>query len=130
MVRAATTGAFNYAHADPSNRQWRLRHILTMRELVRQQDEKILLAAHEHWLAYVTHSNLEPESWNKIKKQAADTLEQINYTIFPWTRSNESKAPEDTIDNKYGSLIAQYRQLINSKASDSAPPETNENAEN
>jgi hypothetical protein len=129
MVRAAACGAFDYKHADPQNRQWRLRHLLVLREVARQQDEKMLTAAHAHWLAYVGHGNLEQDSWAKIKRQAADTLEQLNYTVFPWLSSEENKQPKDTIDDKYGSLIAQYRAMVASKAQE-APPETQKDAEN
>jgi hypothetical protein len=122
MVRAAASGAFDYRHADPTNRQWQLRHLLVLKEIARQQDEKILTAAHAQWLAYVGHSNLEPESWTKIKQQAADTLDQLRQTIFPWTKREENKQPTDTIDNKYGDLIAQYRAMVASKESPDNPP--------
>lgn len=115
MVRAAATGAFNYAKADPYSRQWRLRHLLILREVARQNDEKLLSEAHDHWLAYVTHSNLEAESWKNVKSQAADTLRALRSTIFPWARDEETKPKQDTINEKYGDLIAQYRALIASE---------------
>ncbi len=124
MVRAATTGAFNYAHADPYSRQWRLRHLLVLRDVVRQYDEKLLTVAHEHWLAYVTHSNLEADSWKNVKSQAADTFRALRASIFPWEPDEETKPKQDTINGKYGDLIAQYRALIASENKEKAaePP--------
>lgn len=115
MVRAAASGAFNYASADPYNRQWRLRHTLTLREVARCDNEKLLTAAHAHWLAYVTHSNLDENSWKLSKERAAEALTNLQATIFPWTSAEENKGKPDTINNKYGDLIASYRQLIAGK---------------
>ena len=125
MVRAAATGAFNYANADPYNSQWRLRHMLTMREVTRQSNEKLLMAAHNYWCAYVSHSNLDADSWANAKKQAADTLTDIQASIFPWVKTEENKSEKDTIDAKYGDLIAKYRQLVASRAANQAPPSGN-----
>lgn len=124
MVRAAATGAFNYAKADPYSRQWRLRHLLILREVARQNDENLLSKAHDHWLAYVTHSNLDVDSWKNVKSQAADTLKALRGTIFPWDRGEETKPKQDTINEKYGDLIAQYRALIASENKEPAaePP--------
>jgi hypothetical protein len=114
MVRAASTGAFNYAKADPSNRQWRLRHTLILRDVARQADAQILAEVHRHWLAYVSHSNLEPDGWANIKRQAAKTLENLQRAVFPWVAGEEKEGGPDTINNKYADLIAQYRKMVES----------------
>lgn len=124
MVRAAASGAFNYANADPYNRQWRLKHLLILREVARADNEKLLLAAHAHWLSYVGHSNLDENSWKRAKEQAADALNNLQTTIFPWATAEENKDQTDTINNKYGDLIASYRQLIASKNPE--PPKATE----
>jgi hypothetical protein len=116
MVRAASTGAFDYTGADPYNSQWRLRHILIIRDLVRQEDCKVFAALHNHWLAYVAHSRLEDDSWRKVKENAANALTQFRDAIFPWDAAEKSNNENATIDNKYADLIAQYRQMIASKA--------------
>jgi hypothetical protein len=116
MVRAAATGAFDYAHADPYDSKWRLRHLLVIREVTRQSNEKLLMAAHEYWCSYVSHSNLDADSWANAKKHAADTLTDIQGLIFPWIKPEENKSEKDTIDAKYGDLIASYRRLVASKA--------------
>jgi hypothetical protein len=124
MVRAAATGAFNYANADPYDSQWRLRHLLVIREVTRQANESLLTAAHNYWCAYVSHSNLDADSWANAKEHAADTLTDIQSNLFPWIKTEENKSKKDTIDAKYGDLIASYRRLVASKAAKAAeqPP--------
>jgi hypothetical protein len=119
MVRAATTGAFDYTHADPYSRQWRLKHLLVLGEMTRQADLQVLTSAHEHWLAYVTHSNLDPDSWANCKNQAADTMQAIQSAIFPWFKPEETESEKDTITSKYGGLIESYKRLVASRQ----PPE-------
>jgi hypothetical protein len=122
MVRAASTGAFNYANADPYDPQWRLRHLLILRDMARQEDARLLEALHHHWLAYVSHSRLDDDSWTNAKKQAATILTQLREAVFPWEEFDKPKGEKDTIDNKYGDLIARYRQLMASKPQQ--PPKT------
>lgn len=114
MVRAAASGAFNYAHADPYNKQWRLRHKFILQELVRASDEQTLRDAHQHWLAFVSHSRLEEEGWKNVKKKAADTLEELAKVVYSVETAGkkETRTPEDTIYEKYGDLIDSYRSMI------------------
>lgn len=112
MVRAATSGAIDYATADPYDKQWRIRHILILQEISRLDDEKIMLAAHQHWLAYVANGRLEPDSWEKMKANASNTLEGLQKTLFPWVQLEDRAQQNDTIEGKYGHLIAQYRAMV------------------
>lgn len=129
MVRAAATGAFDYTHADPYDPRWRLRHMLMVREITRRENEKLQHAALNYWLAYVSHSNLDAESWANAKKQAAETLTNIQNTIFPWAAIEENKSEKDTIDAKYGALIASYRRMVAAEAAKQAT-ETSGNEQN
>lgn len=117
MVRAAASGAFNYANADPYDKQWRLRHILMLREMARRTDETAIREIHEHWLAYISHSQLEPDSWADVKKRADEALDALNSTIYPWaaTGKSETKTAKDTIYEKYGDLIDSYRAMVAAK---------------
>lgn len=114
MVRAAATGAFNYERADPYNKQWRLRHVLMLREVARMGDERLLRDAHQHWLSYVSHPQLEPDSWKNVKEKASETLTELSNSIYPGNTAdkNETKSAEDTIYAKYGNLIDSYRALV------------------
>lgn len=118
MVRAAATGAFNYAKADPYNNKWRLRHTLILREVARAADAQILREVHEHWLAYVSHSQLEPDSWGSVKKKADEALTTFNSAVCPWLTSEkaETSTSEDTIYAKYGDLIDSYRAMVAQKS--------------
>ena len=121
MVRAAATGAFNYANADPYDSKWRLRHLWTLREVTRQANETLLTAAHSYWCAYVSHSNLDADSWANAKKHAADALTDIQSSLFPRIKTEENKSKKDTIDDKYGDLIASYRRLVASQPAAQPP---------
>lgn len=124
MIRAAATGAFNYTGADPYNKNWRLRHTLVLRELMRVTNEQMLRDAHQHWLAFVSHAQLEPDSWKMVKQKAADALTDLSKTLYSETadQQNETKSPADTIYEKYGDLIASYRALV---ANENAAQKTN-----
>ena len=118
MVRAAATGAFNYANSDPYDNKWRLRHRLILHEVARQADAQLLQEIHGHWLAYVSRSHLEPDSWDFVKKKADETLTAISSNVYPWTAGKEkaeTAQSEDTIYAKYGDLIDSYRAMVAEK---------------
>jgi len=121
MVRAAATGAFNYANSDPYDKKWRLRHRLILHEVGRQADTQLLQEIHGHWLAYVSRSHLEPDSWDFVKKKADETMTAISSNVYPWTASATGKKKagtaqsEDTIYAKYGDLIDSYRAMVAAK---------------
>lgn len=112
MVRAAVSGAIDYATADPYNKTWQIKHQLVLKEIARQEDEKIITAVQKHWLAYVSHSALEPDSWQKVKNQAVDALKGLQAVVLPWLEGAEPENKNDTIEGKYGGLIKQYREMV------------------
>lgn len=113
MVRAAVTNAIDYSRADPYSKKWRIKHILVLREVAQQTNIRLLEAVHEHWQAYVGHSRLNEESWTKAKEQSANTLSELQDALVPWAAPEaENKKKPDTIEGKYGDLIAKYRQLV------------------
>lgn len=112
MVRASVSGAIDYAKADPYNKAWQIKQRLVLNEIARREDEKIIAAVQQHWLAYVSHSSLESDSWKKVKDNATDTLKSLQNIIFPWLEGAEPEEKKDTIESKYGSLIKQYREMV------------------
>lgn len=112
MVRAAVTNAIDYSRADPYSKKWRIKHILVLREVARQTNIRLLESLHEHWQAYVSHSRLNEDSWTKAKEQAANTLAELQDELLPWTAQAENEEKPDTIEGKYGDLIAKYRALV------------------
>lgn len=111
MLRAAAVGSFDYRGADPYDKQWRIKHSLAIRETDRALTADILKIAHKHWLAYVTHSRLDEESWKKAKNNAYDTMQSLQRAILPWQKSEENTAKKDTIEAKYGDLINKYKKM-------------------
>lgn len=118
MIRAATTGGFDYSRADPYDSTWRLRHKLVLQDVHRQAELQVCQAAHNHWLAYASHSNLEPDSWKNIKERAAEALTALQHSLIPWRPVEENKSKKDTINSKYGKLIAQYKAMVARKAAE------------
>lgn len=113
MVRAAATGVFNYTGADPTNRQWRIKHRLIINELLNQEDKFLLERVHDHWLGYVAHGNLEKESFERVKDHATNTLKKIKSAVFPWPKNEEAKGQNATIKPADADLISRYRAALN-----------------
>ena len=115
MVRAAVSGAIDYTGADPRNRQWRIRHRLLIREVERREDYTVLLAAHQHWLALLSHGNLTEESFKNVQDTANSLMSDIKNASFPWIKDSEpEKTPKNvTLDKSTQALINRYKQLQN-----------------
>jgi hypothetical protein len=128
MVRAATTGGFDYRGADPYNKQWRLKHSLILQDVHRLAEAQICQAAHDHWLAYASHSNLEADSWSKVKKHATKALNTLQAAVLPWRPESEKEGSEDTIEGKYGDLIRQYQEMVARKAAEKDAKKAAENS--
>lgn len=111
MLRASAVGSFDYRGADPYDKQWRIKHSLAIRETDRALTADILKIAHKHWLAYVTHSRLDEDSWKKAKNQAYDTMQSLQQAILPWQKAEQNTPKKDTIESKYGDLINKYKKL-------------------
>jgi hypothetical protein len=124
MVRAAVSGAINYAGADPKNRQWRIRHRLLLTEVERREDYALLVTAQRHWLALLAHGSLTEDSFGSIKKRANELLTDIQKTVFPWIDPADVKTPapsdeepkKDTMLSKdLSDMLERYRTLNNEK---------------
>jgi hypothetical protein len=112
MVRAAASGAINYAGADPTEKNWRIRHRLLLREIYRQEDQKMLEHAHRHWCAFTGHGNLNEESFTNVKTEVANVLTDLQNVIYPWAAKNKKEAGNSTIDSSTQQLIDQYRKML------------------
>jgi hypothetical protein len=118
MVRAAATGAIDYAGADPYDRQWRLKHRLMLREIHRREEHALLDIVHRHWCAYLSHGGLNDDSFQHVKTSVTSALTSLDKTIFPWDKPEQSTRPAEeekpqnsTIDATTQALIDRYRQL-------------------
>lgn len=127
MVRAAVSGVINYAGADPNNRQWRIKHLLTLTELSRREDYELTNAAHRHWLALVAHGSLTQESFDTAKNNATDLLNSIQNILLPWNKAKDDEKddaketakaavkPAIIQDKATQELIAKYKELHDKK---------------
>ena len=118
MVRAAVTGAIDYTGADPQDRKWRIKHLILLQEMERREDYSLLMTAHSHWLALLSHGNLTEDSFKDVKKHANDLLQVIQKTVYPWLVDDKGAdgvpakaAPEDTIlDSSAQELIKRFKE--------------------
>ena len=129
IVRAATTGGFDYRGADPYDKKWRLKHGLVLQDVHRLVEAQICQAAHDHWLAYAAHSNLEPASWANVKDHAARALKTLQSALMPWRPQSETGAQKDTMESKYGDLIRRYKDMIDSQKAEEKTADENKGAE-
>ena len=114
MVRAAALGVIDFTSADPRNKLWRIKYRLLMREMRRQDDQRVLEYMQHHWAAYISHGNLTPESFAKTQKDAADTLLNLQKTVFPWLKVKpaEEVKPEaktSKIDTETQQLVERFK---------------------
>jgi len=112
MVRAATTGAINYAGADPTEKNWRIRHRLMLREVCRREEQNLLEHVHRHWCAFTSHGNLNEDSFGRVKTEVANVLTDLQNAIFPWNAAAKTEVKNSTIDATTQSLIDAYRTMV------------------
>ena len=113
MVRAAVSGAVDYSRADPTDNKWRIKHRLLLLEIQRQEDQHMLEHMHRHWCAYLAHGALTEESFVNVKKEAGETLTELQGLIFPWNvkeKTEEEKEIEKQDENS--KIDAESRKMI------------------
>jgi len=117
MVRAAVSGAVDYARADPLDNRWRIKHRLVIAEMQRRENQHMLEYLHQHWCAYVAHGGLEESSFTRVKKSASEILTDLQNTVFPWNstaqqeneKTGENIAENSKIDNETQKLVDRYK---------------------
>lgn len=112
MVRAAASGVISYAGADPTERNWRIKHRLLLREVHRQEEQKLLESVHRHWCAYTSHGSLNEESFTNVKTEIANSLISLQNVIFPWDKQVKKEVKNSTIDPETQRLIDAYRAMV------------------
>lgn len=111
MVRAAVSGALDYARSDPTDINWRLKQKLVLQEIRRREELLFLTSAHQHWLAYLSHGNLTEESFKDVKNSTNSALDTLHETIFPWREKTKTDPENDTIlDSETQKLVDQYKE--------------------
>lgn len=115
MVRAAASGAIDYTGADPTEKNWRIRHRLLLREVHRQEEQKLLDCVHRHWCAFTGHGSLSEDSFKKVKTSVSDVLSDLQQVIFPWDTQSKKEAKNSTIDPETQRLIDNYKKMMADK---------------
>lgn len=114
MVRAAASGAIDYSRADPKDIYWRIRHRLVIKEMQRRNDEELFQAIHRHWLGFIAHGRLTPESYDDVKKNVEEALLNLQGVIYPWVEVNKPKTGDegqkDTIKPETRDLLERYKR--------------------
>lgn len=120
MVRAAVSGAVDYSRADPTDIRWRIKHRLVLLEMQRRENQNVLEYTHRHWCAYLAHGGLTEDSFANVKKNAGETLTDLQNSVFPWNaeakdeetpdgESNETEAQNSKIDPETKKLIEKFK---------------------
>lgn len=120
MVRAAALGVIDYSQADPEDKNWRIRHKLLLHEVQRGESIQLYDRVHRHWLAYISHGKLEPDSYDHVRERAGEALLALKTAVYPWVQaeadSPELTAEKDTMENDNISpetrdLIRRYKEM-------------------
>lgn len=121
MVRAAVSGAVDYSRADPTDIRWRIKHRLVLLEMQRRENQHVLEYTHRHWCAYLAHGGLTEESFGNVKKNAGETLIDLQNSVFPWNakpaeeeekpagESNETEEQNSKIDPETKKMIEKFK---------------------
>ncbi len=90
MVRAATSGAFNFAGHDPFDIWWWKRLRWTLDELVRRNNFEYYSCEQSHHTALLASSRVDPADWEKTQQQCLDLLGKMHGVLFPWLHGGET----------------------------------------
>lgn len=106
MVRAATTGAIDFAQFDPRNKTWWRRLDLILNELHREDLKTTSKIQHRHWLATALIPGLTPEQRADGRVNAENYLTQLTGLYFPWLKETLKKQ-----SNPQESAVEAFREM-------------------
>jgi len=109
MVRAATSGAIDFAQFDPMDSWWWKRLTWTLDEIEGVSERKALSAQHRHYCAAISHGNLEPESFDEVKALSRAALNNYLKSIYPWLAD---QLGESTVQTDRELAVEQYHELF------------------
>lgn len=110
MVRAATTGAFDFKQFDPFDSwSWRRLHWV-LEEIDLQHRRQVLQTQHQQWVGLLvaasTHS--EQSVISEAHRQSEAVLHKFLLAHYPWLRD---KLGDDPIQREREELIQAYHDL-------------------
>lgn len=87
---------------------------------------------HRHWCAYLSHGGLTEESFANVKRQAGETLIDLQDNVFPWNakprepqkpenENNETEEQNSKIDPETRKMIEKFKVWRTNAQKDQAP---------
>lgn len=107
MVRAAATGAMNFADADPRDKYWWRKLRWTVDAISKEDDYKLVEAQHRHWVTIFANSSLDDDGFNTAKANAQDYLSRLIIARYPEYKDTLARAAR--AQTREGALEA-YRE--------------------
>jgi hypothetical protein len=108
MVRAAATGAFNFAGHDPLDHYWWRRLRWTLNELVRKSN----LEYHSREFAFQTGllscQRIASSDWEANQTKCGDTLAAMHHDLFPWVAGASKPGTTGTEANQLERLWVEH----------------------
>lgn len=83
MVRAAVTGALNFAAADLNDRYWWRRLRWTLYSLQKEEDFELDACQHRHWVTIFANSSLDDDGFAMAKTNAQHFLTKLLSARYP-----------------------------------------------
>lgn len=93
MVRAAASGAIDFAEADPRDRWWWTRTNLILEELARRDRLELLKSHGTHWAGLLANSRIELEA---AQAGSREVVTDILKNLLPWQSAYHGS--QDMID--------------------------------
>lgn len=106
MVRAATTGAIDFAKFDPRNKFWWRKLDLVLHELHQEDLKKTTGVQHQHWLSTTLVQGLSAEQRAEARVNAENYLVQYLGLHFPWLKERLKLQQNPT-----EAAVAEYREM-------------------
>lgn len=92
MVRAAATGAFNFAGHDPLDRRWWRRLRWSLNELVRQGNFEYHSKELVYHAGLLSCSRIDSSDWEANQTKCGTDLEALHADLFPWSYRGKEKS--------------------------------------
>lgn len=108
MVRAAATGAIDFAKADLDDKWWWRRLGWILDELETSGLRQVYAARHMHYITTHSNASLNEESFDKTAEFAAENLQRMTVSLFPWLEEELAKAPTSHIDEAVSWFREEY----------------------
>jgi uncharacterized protein YdgA (DUF945 family) len=104
MVRAAASGAIDFARADPRDRFWWTRLNLTLEHLEDEAVREVTRMNHATAAALLARADLKQDSIDKVRDHADALVRKVSTLLFPWVDFDPRTATATAI----GAMRAQW----------------------